>query len=139
MRRPVPPSLMGSDPLEGREWEGYSFGEYLVIDDEVYRFYKHEPQHRKVKLEEPHTGILWWFDETYFLVHTQSMEYRVDSMMAYTPNPDNKEEVIRKRRQAARERYMESVAMRDGRNECQALTKMANHWWPNTNLTRWEQ
>lgn len=138
MRRLVPPSLSHNDPRAGRKWLGFEQGEFIHIDEEVYLFYKYEEPLRKVKVEEPHTGLLWWFDETYFLTNVVSMEHRDENVMFYTPNAEIQSEVIRKRRQAAREEYMDLLGNRDGTHACQEMTVMANKWWPNTELTRWE-
>lgn len=63
------------------------------------------------------------------------VERQDESAMYWTTDRDD---TVTKRRQAARVRYMESVAKRDGKLECQALTKMANRWWPGTNPTSFE-
>lgn len=68
MRRLVPPSLRGSDPLAGREWEGYLHQEWVTIDGYDYKFYRHDAKLKKVIVEEAHSGILWWYDETEFLL-----------------------------------------------------------------------
>lgn len=60
-------------------------------------------------------------------------------VLFYTVDKDEHgKRTIATRRQNARYAYMKAVAEKHGTMECEALTKMANHWWPGTNPTIYE-
>lgn len=66
MRALVPHSRTGHNPLEGREWEGHSCGDYISLDGYLYKFHRYDRYTMQVEVSEAMTGILWQYPKEYF-------------------------------------------------------------------------